>query len=412
MLKRLWICLILLTSILAGYKVAGPITTIVTIDNGYWGSWNNAFQGQNTTWLAIFEPRIRAGNFFLGLQAASTHIYNAQIPRRAQIISATQRVRAYQASSGAVNVPMNTPNRATEKGRPLIDPFNPYEGWRQTNQENIDMNVRNTINGSEIETSGGSNNVSWILRQITAPGATLPNRERMAQRVVPTTAFTLGNVVLFMRRANNPVGNITVRVHPMVANQDGTLIPDENTTLATSDPVAASSIATTPVSGVATTFTFSGADQIAMSIGVNYAFVIDCEYTANNFDWVLVRAQRQFFTTGLSYHYGEGLGMDWQNYPGSTDLFTMQLQSGLLATDIVWNLPQFLLNQFYTSPDIAPLIQAQVNQPWYTKDSGILIAQQPPGSGNNLRVWHSAAGGPASEPQLTVTWRPRRVGVS
>ena len=392
--------------------MAAPITTVVTPTSGYWALWHHAFQTQNTQWLSVFESRIFSGNFFLGLQASSTHIYDAQIPPGADIISATQRVTArFTSGAGAVNIPINTHDRETHEGRPLLLPFEPYEGWRGADFDQNDVDLLDNTAGTIIQVSGGVSNSNWILRQITAPGATLPNRERIGSLFThPNVANdTIGSAIWQMFRTGNPTGSLRVRVHNVTTDQDGRTIPDESTTLATSDDVLASTVPVGPASSPIQ-FLFTGADQIDLVAGTQYALVLDADYTANNADHITCRAQRQFLSLGSSLHYGEGLGGDWQNYPGSTDIFQVVQTGAELTTDVIWSPPQFIANTNYTSPDISSVVQAQINQDWYTQDSGIMIWQQVPGSGNNNRVWWSSQSA-TMQPQLTVTYRPRRIFV-
>lgn len=227
------------------------ITSNVNIVNGYWGIWHHAFQTRNTQWLSIFEARIFSGNFFLGLQAHSTHIFDAQIPPKAKIVSAIQRVQAFQNSGNlAYNLPLSTFDREQHFGLPLLRPFEPFEGWRIANWDNNDVQLLDNTLGTIIETSGGVNNTGWIIRQITAPGATLANRQRMAQKfVMPAVGnTTIGRCIWQMYRVGNPTGSVRVRVHP-VALDKGVEIPDESVTLATSDDVLASTIPTAPTTG-------------------------------------------------------------------------------------------------------------------------------------------------------------------
>lgn len=387
--------------------MAVPPSVTVTIGNGRSGLWGHVFQGANTAWLAVFEPRIRLGAFFMTLQASNSQFFDAQIPRGAEILSATMRVQAYQNSgTGALTTPINSPERNTYYTQPLLRPFEPFRGWRRDFWSDQDIDLIDNTAGTIIQTSGGINNASWIVRQITAPGGTIANRQRMGQRfVMPVVGnSTVGSVVYQMRSQGSPIGS--GRVHIMGAVSElGEMVPDENI-LATSDDVLLSTII---VITQPHTFTFSGANQITLTAGETYFLVFDCDYVANNIDSVHIRHQNAFFNSGDLYHYGDGVGGDWQNFPGDVD-FTIGTQAifdAQVGSAVNWAVPQFFTNQFYTTPDISSVVQNQVNSSWYEPDAGIIVSCGQPNSGTINRLWRSAAS--PNMPRLTVTYRPRRM---
>ena len=153
------------------------------IESGYWGHWGHVFQGQNTQWLHIFERRIRSGNFFIGLQAFSSHIFDAQIPKGAVISAATFEVTAHDTSTATpVTIPLTTIDRDTYRSEPLILPFQPFTGYRRDLWSNQSIAVLSTTFTAIAGPATAPANASWKMSQITAPGATLDNRQKMAQR--------------------------------------------------------------------------------------------------------------------------------------------------------------------------------------------------------------------------------------
>jgi len=378
------------------------------IRQGYWGHWGHVFQGANTQWLAIFEPRIRAGNFFLGLQAHSSHIFDAQIPAGSVILSATLEVTAHDTSGGAITIPLSTVDRDTYYSQPLILPFEVWEGNRKDYWTNQTMGALSTTFTAIAGAASAPANGSWIMSQIQAPGATLDNRQAMAQLTPTRTGnMTVASIFYELFRTGNPTGSLRVRIQGVVLDQYGEPQPD-GIDVAVTDDILASSV---PLGPAASTIAFTFTTNPTLVAQTDYFWIIEHDYSANNVDHISVRHYNAFFNVGSLYHYGEGLGGDWQNYPGAVDwLFGgVGINTPALAGPVNWALPTFFTNLDYTSPDISTLVQAQVSAPWYTPDSGILIACEQPNSGTVNRNWRSAQWPLSEQPRLQVTYIPRRV---
>ena len=396
-------------------------TVSVPIPGTNWGIWNHAFQGPNTNWL--FEQREIAGNFFLGLQGQAINIFDAGIPKGAIIESATMRVTAFQNSASIFTTNLNTSSRSSALlvDRPMASPLTHFIGWRPDQWSNADMRLDSNTASLIIETSGGTNNSNWNIRQIQAavsPGGVSPSsnrghRERMAQRfTMPVVGnSTIGSVELQMFRTGLALPFTNLRVQIMGAVLDGgSLVPDE-IVLATSSNVTYASIPTAPATGAPITFSFVGGEQITLTAGTDYFIVLDPDpYPLNNADYLTLRHQNTFLSTGRLWHYGEGIGMDWQNFPGVVDSWQVT-ENNPGGTDIPWAPPNFITGVNYFTPDISALVQSQVNDPDYGEDRGITITVRDNVGGTPSRIWRSAAHPSNLPPRLDVTYRRRRISV-
>jgi hypothetical protein len=162
--------------------------------------------------------------------------------------------------------------------------------------------------------------------------------------------------------------------------------------------------------GAATDITFTFAPQVALAAGTPYFAILETDYSPNNADYVVARHRNTFLTTGLAMHYGEGLGYDWQNFPGTVDVNQAHhIAGGDLSTDIGWTVGNVFQGGAVTSPDISQIVQDQVNAPWYTPEAGIILTGSQANPTANNRIWRSAQFAPATSAQLFVTYRPRRV---
>ena len=375
----------------------------VGIGNSTWGHWCHVFQGANVQWL--FDQRIRAGNFFNGLQALSSHMFDAQIPPGEVIQAATFEVEARDTQSGAMTIPINTPFRDNYYQEPLLLPFDLWEGYRRDFWSNQSMGALSTTFTAIAGAASAPANTSWIMSQIASPGSTLDHRQTMAQ-LTPTRTGNMEIAFIFYElfRTGNPVGSLRVRIQGVTQDQYGQDQPD-GIDIAVTDDVLASSVGLGPaVDTIGFTFTTNP----TLVAETDYFWIIEHDYDADNANHISVRHHNAFFNNGRLFHYGEGLGGDWQNFPGTVD-FYFGTQTPLLTTSINWVVPNFVANTKYTSPDITAIVQAQVNAPWYTQDSGIIITCGQPGSGLVGRTWKSGVFPDINEPRLFVTFRDRRI---
>jgi len=378
-----------------------------------YATWTHVFQSSNTTWLA-FDKRQIQGNFFIGLQGNTVNMWDAQIPKGANIDSATMEVTAFITSAVGTHTPtMNSPKRSTDNYRllPFQKPFDAFEGWRQDRWSNQEVALLNTGFAIIANPLGvGVGNTSWILRQLTITGATLPHRDKMGQKItiLPNANLVLNLGLYQLKRTGNPTGDITVRIQG-VTTDHGVEIPD-GIDVAVSTPRPASDVSTVSLLG----FFFTFPTQPTLVEGQDYFMVIEVEYTANGTDYIEAGHLNAFLQDGQLFHFGQGFGNDWQNAPGDVDADQWHnTPANNVAADILWPMPQFVANVTYTSPDISALVQAQVDDPGYEPDAGIIvgIARTTTDTLRN-RIWSSNTHLTNPGPVLRVTFGNRRIGTT
>jgi len=352
-----------------------------TIDN--YATWSHVFQGANGGWL-FFDTRQIFGNFYIGLQGQTENAWNTQIPPGSTILSATMEFTGFQNGAGffgsLYRTTMSSPNRAlqTQPQDPIQRPFEVFEGRRRDQWTNADVVVLSTTFTTIAAPATGAANQSVALRGMIPFTGTLPNNTRLEQRITAAAGNTdIASITWrLLRSAVAPVGDVRLRIQGVIVDRGVTVA--DGVDIAVSNPVVMSSI-TTAAAGLGVPFTFPG--SVSLVAGQQYFLVLDPDpYAAAPFpfsttSFIVSRNYNAFLTDGQLYHYGEGLGFDWQNYPGVVDLN----QAVAAATDdiipggIQWPVGTVVINQLETSPDISALIQAQVDMPNYTADSGIII---------------------------------------
>jgi len=392
------------------------ITESFQEDNDYWATWTHVFQGKNLTFVGPpFQiPRQIQGNFFIGLQAQPVNMFDTQIPPGATIESATMDVIAHSNSgAGTHTTTINAPERSD--GSQLLDPYQtpfiPFTGWRRdmwSNQEIAVVSTTFTFIAQPIGFAVG--NADWEMNAFTVLGGSGANRERMAQKI--TVLDSGNNAVSFisyqMQRFGNPPGNITCSIQGVTTDR-GVTIPDGITIVdGLSTPVAASTLSTTALSGII--FFYPG--NPVLVTGQDYFLVIDVEYPTSVPNRIIIGHLNQFLQDGQLYHFGEGLGNDWQNGPGSVDANQWHtVGSPRVAADTDWDMPPFVTGVTYSTPDITALVQAQIQDPGYTADAGIIISVDRTQTDPLLsRIWRSNFfPGLVDGPILNITYRERRV---
>ena len=366
----------------------------------YWSTWSHVFQGFNTSWLG-FDQRLLLGNFFSGLQGQIQMAFDTQIPAGSTILSAELQTTAFNTSAGALTVQINSPDRSLQQQKqdPMQAPFEIFRGYRKSQWDNAQTGALSTtftaVYGTSVTTNGG-----WLMRQITAPGGTIPNRAHMAQRITTRTGnMTIASLYWELFRTGNPTGDLVVRIQG-VTNDRGVDIPD-GVDIAVSNPRACSSISTSATLEI---FTFP-VNPTLMPL-TDYFILIEGTYPANNADYITVRVQNQFLTDGQLFHYGDGLGMDWQNYPDIVDV--NQAWSDVandITASVFWPIDGQTINAIETSPDISTILQAQIDMPNYTPDHGMILNVTRLSNTNlNAVQWSNAAPVVARRPLLTVTY--------
>lgn len=387
--------------------------------NDYWATWTHVFQGKNVTFLPpppsplAFEiPRQIQGNFFIGLQAQPVNMFDTQIPPGAEIDSATMDVIAHSDSAAGVHTStINSPRRSD--GSQLLDPYQtpfiPFTGWRRdqwSNQEIAVVSTTFTFIAQPIGFAVG--NADWEMNAFTVLGGSGANRERIAQKitVLPSGNNAVSFISYQMQRLGNPTGNITCRIQGITTDR-GVTIPD-GIDVDVSTPVAASTLSTTGLSGII----FFFPSNPVLVTGQDYFLVIDVEYATSVTDHIIIGHLNMFLQNGQLYHFGEGLGNDWQNGPGQVDANQWHtLGQPVVAADTDWDMPQFFTGVTFPTPDITALVQAQIDDPGYTADAGIIIAVARTQTDVLLnRIWRSNFfAGLADGPVLNISYRERRV---
>jgi hypothetical protein len=395
------------------------ITDSFQESNDYWATWTHVFQGSNISFSA-FDLRQIQGNFFMGLQGQTVNMFDTQIPPGSLVDAATMDVIANINSGAALHTStINAPRRSV--GSQLLDPFQtpfePFEGWRQdrwSNQEIAVVSTTFTFIAQPIGFAVG--NTFWQMRFLVVPGATLANRENMGQRitVLPSGNNAVSFISYQMRRFGNPTGNIICHIQGLTTDREATIPDGIDIAGGTSTPVAASTLSNTALSGV---IFFFPANPVLVT-AQEYFLVLEVEYPNSVVDFITVGHLNQFLQDGLLMHFGEGLGNDWQNAPGDVDADQWHSGAGvvpggfaLVAADTNWDVPQFLTGVTYSTPDITALVQAQIDDPGYTADAGIIIAvnrtQTDP---LQSRHWRSNLfAGNVDGPVLNISYNERRV---
>jgi hypothetical protein len=378
--------------------------------NDYWATWTHVFQGKNLTFITPpFQlARQIQGNFFIGLQAQPVNMFNTQIPPGATIEAATMDVTAFaNSAAGTHTAKINAPKRSD--GSQLLDPYQtpfiPFTGWRRdmwSNQELAVVSTTFTFIAQPIGFAVG--NANWEMNTFTVLGGSGANRENLAQKITAGSANTTVSFISYqMQRFGNPTGDIICRIQGITTDR-GVTIPDGiDIAGGVSTPVAASTLSNTGLSGVI----FFYPSNPTLVFGQDYFLVLEVQYPTG-LDRIIVGHLNTFLSDGQLYHFGEGLGNDWQNGPGSVDANQWHtVGSPRVAVDTDWDIPPFLIGVTYSTPDITALVQAQIDDPGYTADAGIIISVDRVQTDPLLnRIWRSNFfTGLTDGPVLNVTFR-------
>lgn len=350
-----------------------PITIEVSELTNRSSTWSHVFQGKNTTWPdSVGQDTL--GNFFLGLQGQVQAHFNTQIPPGVTILSAE-----FEATPNVTNLSdpfdtlINAPARGleTQQQDAIQTPFEPWTGYRQDLWSNAQVGALSTTFTAVFGTSV-TTNANWTLRPDVAPGATLPMRDRLAQRITTRTGnMEIATLLWDLSRLGVPPGDIRVSIQG-VTNDRGVDIPDGiDQGAGPSDGLLASTV---PLVQTVQGFSWSGANPVLVPL-TDYFILLEVDYPASATDNILSWHQNAFAIAGGGQlrHYGEGLGMDWQNFPGTVDL-NQVYQGSLVAPDTLWPIGGSTAGVPEISPDISALVQAQIDQDNYTIESGIAVA--------------------------------------
>lgn len=349
----------------------GPIDVVAEETSNRYSSWCHIFQGANTTWIGANQLTI--GNFFNGLPAQCQNMWNAQIPPLSKILSATvEFTPAVSNANPSFTTKIVSPDRGP--GAPvahdaILLPFEPFLGYRQNLWSTESVGCLSTTFTTVAATSI-TPNASWNMAQEIAPGATVPFRRKLAQLIETRTGNMEVDFAFWeLQRFGSPSGSMVAYIQGTKVDR-GLTVPDDDNIIATSDPVLCSSILTGSFNIVS--FTFSS--NPVLEELTEYFWTLEAPYSANGTDYIAARHRNQFFTGGNLWHYGEGLGADYQNCPGTVDVNQALCTDGYPSEATIWPLDSVIAGVTETSPDISALVQAQVNETGYTIDSGIILA--------------------------------------
>lgn len=364
------------------------------------GTWSHVFQGGNSVWL--FDQTQRMGNFFVGLQGQTQNAWNTQIPPKSEILAATMEYLPFNNNlNPSFDITMNSPDRVLnlQNQDPLQSPFQIHRDYRRDFWSNAQVGALSTTFTAVFGTSV-TTNANWIMRQLTQPGGTIPIRDHMAQKITTRTGnMTIDFLFWDLSRTGNPAGDLTVRIQG-VAFDRGVAVPD-GIDIGVSDPVSCASI---PLAQTTTPFRFTINGNPTLVALTDYFILIEGTYASNNVDYIHVWHQNTFLTNGQLFHFGDGLGMDWQNHPGIVDLNQAHQANLLAGQDVIWPIDTQALGVPEVSPDISALVQAQVDASNYTADSGIIISLSRAVPTSQGRIMSSNVHATNAGPILRITY--------
>lgn len=341
-----------------------------------YSTWSHIFQGANTIWFGFGTGNLTLGNFFAGLQGNVQSAFDAQIPPGATIVSATFEMTAATTNANpAFTATINSPNRNVQSyyQDAIQTPFELYEGYRQDAWSNAQVGALSTTFTAVFGTSV-TTNANWSMRQISnaAAGATIDMNDHLAQLITTRTGnMTIASLFWDLSRVGNPAGTLRVRIQGVTVDR-GVKIPNGiDVANGVSNTILCSSV---PNAQTLTIFTFPVNPTLVPL--TEYFILIEPTYADNNADYIRVHHQNAFLIAngGGLRHYGQGLGMDYQNSPGVVDLNQAWQLDKYPFEDVIWPIDAVTAGVVEVSPDISSLVQAQIDAPNYTQDAGIIIA--------------------------------------
>lgn len=322
------------------------------------------------------------------------------IPKNAVIISATLSggAKAPQFGNGA----LTTVIRLVEKDGLWDAAPNSSAQWISGQHATYKVDMRVVVRGIaavEVANTGAGGRALLGIRRFGSPDRST----RMAQRLTITAADTLTTTLVLLQKFGAPTGNIFLEVFDVVGGLPGTL-------LATSDNVDVSTLVTFPGSDIV--FTFSGGDAIALALNDDLFFSVGGDWAVSETDFVVARGGVVDYVPGHFATFGEGLGLDSQHYP----MAQMPLDLPTVAGSVVWVTPPFVVNNTFTTPELAALFQTYVNSATYSQGDPFLVRlERLSGAQKHNRGFKSFDSpdtpGTAQLVTLDVDWRRRHVGV-
>lgn len=390
-----------------------PITQEFPVTQKEFNTWSHPFQGANTPWRQ--GNRLQVGNFFAGLQG-NTHVImpTPTLPPGAVIQSAElELVTAVTGNGAALGVTINSTQRGTNiVNEPMVNMFG-FEGWRAGRWSAFEGDLRNSSFELLTDTPVPVQipNAAWAMRwqdSVTLePFADKAMRKLMGDRVVgyplPPGGDVLTQGFIRLSKQGNPATTgIFVDIYSSTPALDVNAIPD--TLLASSDEIPIALIGPNNLYAL----TFTGVNQIRIIDSVQYFMVIrpSQPYVPDALNYVSEHHHNAFGGQNRLRGFGVGMGVDWQNFPGTVDCNA--LLSYPLGVAVPWNPPLFpVVGQLLQTPDITALVQAQLDLPEYDAlgdDHRSMYFSLAGGGGAANRIFASFLHATLDPPLLRVTW--------
>jgi hypothetical protein len=294
-----------------------------------------------------------------------------------------------------------------------------FEGWRPGFWSAFEGDLRNssfeiladTPDPVQLPTS------SWALRfedsdtletQFTDKAMRKLLGDRVVGNPLPPGGDVLTQGFIVLRKAGAPA---TTGIHVDIYDSDPAVgngaIPGN--ALASSDEIPIASITLQSQYPLV----FSGINQIPITAGVQYFMVIrpSQPYVPNGVDYVASHHHNAFFGQNRLRHFGVGMGLDWQNFPGAVDVENMRNQKPVGLADVTWLPPTFpLIGTLQITSDISTLVQYQIDQDTYDNGGAdhraMYFGMNQPAGGATNRIFASFNHPFIAPGLLRVTWLP------
>jgi hypothetical protein len=362
------------------------------------GSWRNDLWSNAAAWL---EWGKRVGKLGIDFPTIAFKFRNMSptIPADAKIVSAF--LRGTSVFNSGVDTFFSAIRVHHKDG--WWDPVTSPQQWRNTSDWlNADAGCKVYDTGIVLiaDTTVPGITIRWELRS-NAAGRYL----KIGQGVTITAAGNLGFVDMNLSRtAAIPAGNVWCEIYAQ-GGVDGRL--PTGPLLAISNVAAAGTVGTA-VSGLPVfRFTFSGGNQIPLTLNQKIVCVLNGDYPVGpaNVRWHWTDAN--IYPPGDMSIFGTGTSLDDQNYPMRQDF-----QSIPGYADFgLWVTPRMFNGVEYDTPEIAGPLQQHLRSGTYAEGDPICctvnrLLQFLPETDVSRR-WAQYANGTYPATRLLVTWRKR-----
>ena len=328
---------------------------------------SNNEQLDNT--IALFSFTIGRFGKTNPLAGVILRFHGLNIPADSQIVSAAITITGAVARSG------QTPLIVAIGMAQRDERWNPDTtlGWHGWDIMDWPFIIRNASSGTVASNQPGSAANGSIPIKVHTTNINDP--ELLGQTFRLGSTETLGDIDVKLRRVGTDAGDVRIDVYNTILDPDQGLIP--NTLLATSDNFAYNSLPQT-LPPAFSTFVFSGGDQITLTSGVDYAFVVDSDYARDGNDFLFMH-YHQLFGPTATYPNGNGIcngigsGLDLVNYGTMLTLkkFTVDNRIGGF---VPWSLPAAVgVGEAIVTPELKVILQEWISDPTYTNDGKMVF---------------------------------------